>query len=410
MKYLKSVLLVSLLFSFSFFPSILFAESLPYEVKEDRFSFAQLYLSADYSQYAIKSPLLTGDNHESSIFVPSLTIGGLHYWGKADFYVTFPFRQNYNSGNISYRFSPGIETGFKYYPVAIKNKSFRGFIGTGFSFPSYQQTTENTQGSEQSKFILTGNVGISYTLSPFIFDVGAKYTPDSHLDYYLSSDEKKRADYSDHTFYISVKWYTDTTLSARQEPRNSFDLPEGFYPYIGIGPSSAWSMNDSSFVDNSHPYLDIKNDPVVFPELSAGVHWKNINRKGHRTIFNISYRPQKIQKEGFGIKNTYTNNSLAFEVFQSFWDYHGFVPFAGVSYAINQLEFTEGGANDNTKKTEQSNDLGAVFGWDILPTHQSSWFLRTTFRYYPEITIDTHKGKIQFPNFEFNFIQFIYQF
>ena len=124
----------------------------------------------------------------------------------------------------------------------------------------------------------------------------------------------------------------------------------------------------------------------------------------------MSYRPQKFQTEGFGTKHSYSNNSLAFEVFQSFWDYHGFVPFVGLSYALNQLKFTEKMQGSLTKETENLNVFGALFGWDILPTHQSSWFLRTTLRYYPEIAIETKQEKVQFPNFEFNFIQFVYQF
>lgn len=404
MKY-SMKLLVLLLFS-----GLLCAEPLPYEIEKDRFTFAQMYLAVDYSQYAITSPLSTGGDHSSSLFVPSVTIGALHYWGLADFYVNFPFKQDYASDGISYAFSPGIETGFKYYPISIQNNSLRGFVGTAFTFPSYSQKTNRNQGADKSKVTFLGLIGVSYTLSPFMFDIGIKYTPDNSLDYYISPTEAREMTYSKSAFYISTKWYTDTTTRSRKTRGWDADLPKGIYPYVGIGPSSAWSMNDSSFVDNLYPYLDIQNDPTVFPELSAGIHLKTIDRKGHRTIFNVSYRPQTIEQEGFGVKNKYTNSSLAFEAFQSFWDYNGFVPFAGVSYALNQLEFEATRASNKTKQTEYSRDLGLVFGWDILPTQQRSWFLRTTLRYYTDISIATKEGEIQFPNFEFNFIQFIYQF
>ena len=386
------------------------AEPLPYEIQEDRFSFAQLYIGGDYSHYSITSPRLMGEQHTSSVSVPSITIGALHYWGKADFYVSFPLQQNGGGEAIEYSFKPGVETGFKYYPITITDKSFRPFVGAGFAFPSYQQTTDNNRGALQSKFVLAANAGVSYTLSPFIFDIGVKYTPNSHIDYYLAPDTQKRVEYSEYALFIGAKFFTDTTLAQRQQSGSSADLAKGLYPYIGIGPSSSWSTNDSSFVDKAHPHLGIKNDATVFPELSAGVHWKNTNRKGHRTIFNISYRPQQLEIEGFGITNKYVNNSLAVEVLQSFWDYHGFVPFAGLSYATNKLEFTSDASGKNVETTEKSNEFGAVFGWDILPSHQTPWFLRTTLRYYPEIALETPRGEIQFPNFEFNFIQFIYQF
>ena len=401
-----------------FLPAIVCAELLPYEEEKDRFSFAQTYLSIDYGRYSLTSPLPEGETHDSSIFIPGMTIGGLHFWGMADLYVAFPFPGEKEADKLKYEFSPGIETGFKYYPVAIRDKSIRGFVGAGFAFPSYQQAYQqettggpSRNGATSQKLVGTGLIGASYTTSPFIFDVGIKYTPDSDFRYYITPEEKGRVEYDDYSLFVSAKWFTDTTARRKtahqRSPAEELDLPRGLYPYVGIGPSAAWLVHDSSFVDDSHPHLSIEESPIVFPEFSTGIIWKRINRKGWRTIFNISYRPQKLETEGFGITHRYTNNSLAFEVFQSFWDYHGFVPFAGISHARNRLEFRQTGGNPIKARSDVT---GIVFGWDILPLHKLSWYLRTTLRYYPEVLIETDAGNIQYPDFEFNFIQYVRQF
>ena len=373
------------------------ADGFPYEKSEkDRFSFAQLYLSLEGYGYYLKSPDSLENQH---LIGPGFTIGALHYWGAFDFYIFFPFPVHFEADNLKQIYSPGIETGFKYYPIPIGHKKLSPYLGAAFAFPKYQQ--ENKVEKQKAAYPL--NFGLSYAFNPFLIDLGIKWTYNNDFLYYTSETQKIKVEVSDFSYSFSFRWAKDVSLGGRE--RSQKDLPKGIYFYFGIGPSTAWLLKEDPYIRENQPSFSITENPNIFPEISLGLLWKNIAIKGHRSILNISQKPQDFQVEGFGKKNIYRNNATAIEIMQSFWDYNGFVPFLGVGYSINRLFFeTEGKSHQET-----NGFFGFVFGWDILPTHTTPWYLRTTLRYYPEISLEIGDGKILFSNFEFNFIQFVYQ-
>ena len=51
---------------------------------------------------------------------------------------------------------------------------------------------------------------------------------------------------------------------------------------------------------------------------------------------------------------------------------------------------------------------GLTLGWDIRPNRLQAIILRTSLRWYPDLTIDAiDRKEISFANLEFNFIQVI---
>lgn len=68
--------------------------------------------------------------------MPRLTIGGIHFWGHADFYVTFPLSfltlQDMPQGLNSLEVYQGVETGARLYPLRLKPKRLSPFLGLSF--------------------------------------------------------------------------------------------------------------------------------------------------------------------------------------------------------------------------------------------------------------------------------------
>ena len=379
----------------------------PYENKKDRFSFAQLYLSLDIWNASLEFPYIDSNNFKKranrNIQGLGLTIGGFHYWGLFDFYVGFPFIKNEHEP-IDFKFTPSIETGFKYHPLTIQNNKFSPYLGLAFSFLAYQQDNKN------KKRLLTFPVtaGVVFSHNPFSFELGTRYIQNSNFEYYIEKNNKASVSLNQPSYFLSIKWVDDVSLQGRDKIQT--DLEKGFYYYLGIGPSASWLTNNDPYISENHPSFNPHNNPTSFPEFSLGLLWKWQNQLGYRTIFNISHRPQKLIKAGFNEKHTYNNNSTAFELLQSFWDYEGFVPFLGISHSYNKLHFERQAQQDPLFISETKEFTGIVFGWDIIPRHRTEWYLRTTLRYYPEIALNlNNEDRVLFPNFEFNFIQFIYQ-
>ena len=398
-----------------FFPYIGFA-LLPYEVKKDRFSFAVSYISLDYYQYVLKPSYILDNElqyYDSAAQGYGIGIGGLHFWGGSDFYILFPFSTKIESaedgsnGNDIY--NPGIETGFKYYPFAIAENSLRAFVGVAFSFPSYKKEKGTT--SRQSIYPLSA--GLTYTLFPFNIETGIKYSSNNDFDYIIDQ-QKFEIEVSDMSAFINIKYLTDTTIRSRSASKR--DLPNGIHWYTGIGVSSAWLTTKSPYVEEQEDgYPSLYSRPFIYPEISAGFHWKATKKAGFRTIFNVSFRHFEKNLDGVnidGVKSNvaYENNSLVTEIMQSFSDYNGFVPFLGISYSSNDLTYSEYIEDETINYTDKNNVAGVVAGWDIIPYHRTKWFLRTTLRYYDQIALQIDNKDLLFSNFELNFIQFVYQY
>ena len=367
----------------------------PYATERDRFSFAQLYVGAESQRQNIDTKPATSG---------AITIGGLHYWGHADFYVSFPFRARVNGA----QYSPGIETGAKYHPLQIRNKRISPYVGAAFAFPTYYPPNA----PDQSQLVFPIVAGLVYARYPLLFEIGVKSISDLELDHYESPSEKRtvRADSTSYT--IGVKFAADTTRAARSA-RPDAGLSPGVHPYVGIGPSSAWLTGSTPYIDKNTPSFSPKNNPTIMPDLAAGIVIKGRQSKnGHRTLIQLAYRPMRVERKGFNIDDQYRNDSIGLEIMRAFWDYYGFVPFIGLSLAHNPLEFTRRTKEETHRFKANKTNFGAIFGWDIIPRHQQRrWLLRTTLRYYNDIALEAENGeKINFPNFEFNFIQYVQQF
>ena len=395
-------LLFGCLFIFSTFGGQLaFAqeEKLVFEEDQDRFNFAQMHLGYEYGLFDLTIPTLKGEI-EQQAEIHSIIFGGWHFWGMADFYVAFPWKKYEDKGR---NFSPGVETAFRWYPSPITNNKFRPFLGIGFAFTNYQQANNAPAKTVISYPI---NAGLSIANRSFQLEFGVRYQQNSEFDYHISSSQTGSFSIKNPSVFIALKRVVDTTLPSKRF--GQVNQKSGTYPFFGIGPSSAWITDGkNSYFDANAAWIDNDVAVNVFPEFSLGVHWKNSESLSQRVILGVAFRQFDYTLRGFGSHYKLSYNSYAVEIAQTLFDYHGFVPFVGLSY--NSFNVAVSG---DLEAKQSDTVVGALFGWDILPVgSRAPWTLRTNLRWYPQIELVTDDKKtIAFPNFEFNFIQWVYQF
>lgn len=103
--------------------------------------------------------------------MPRLTIGGIHFWGHADFYVTFPLSfltlQDAPAGIEELEVYQGVETGMRLYPLKLQASRVSPFVGISFRRLRFTQESEDKISSNgvpsYGRFIHPVQIGITYT-------------------------------------------------------------------------------------------------------------------------------------------------------------------------------------------------------------------------------------------------------
>ncbi len=99
-------------------------------------SFAQLTLGGDVLCLSGGQRIASdGAQDFGAGFMPRFTIGGMHFWGHADFYVTFPLGINVQQKPAfagKFRQLENVETGLKIYPIALRPGRLSPYVGISF--------------------------------------------------------------------------------------------------------------------------------------------------------------------------------------------------------------------------------------------------------------------------------------
>lgn len=379
-------------------------------------SFAALTLGGDILSLGQAQTNINGQTtnlpHQ---FMPRFNVGGTHFWGHADFYVTFPLGLSFGNsraGIKDYRYTEGVETGAKIYPWAMKPGRITPYVGISFQPISFKYSlTEDKYpygGSEYSKFITPIHLGVTYTSKKYMYNLGARWVNDVDFDYYQTPSTKVASSFSPLNFNISIFRFIDTDKSLAsskaldQLNKKHYVLEkEGGLSswYWAFGPSTALQMSKSSFFQKKHPYFNHHmNNSFLVPELAVGKYFY----KGDFNI-NAASRFMSFTKSAFDTKIKMNRISLAVEGYKFLFDYHGFVPFIGPSIMMDHISVNVNGQ----KYTASKPALGIVFGWDIRVTQTGTSLLRTNLRYAPGHHIKIDNEKLMFDHLEFNFIQYV---
>ncbi|MEM6846026.1 MAG: hypothetical protein AAF632_27695 [Bacteroidota bacterium] len=348
-------------------------------------------------------------------FIPRITLGGIHFWGHADFYVTFPLSL------LSLRSKPdffdqlsythGIETGMRVYPLKVQPKRLSPFVGISFRSFSYQHLLnedEYTEGSPRySKMIAPLQLGATYTTDKYLISASAYYQFQDEIDYHISPTQTGRTMFSPISFNLSFLRYWDTDRFMR-EPKVVRNLNNQYHMlkkenrlnawYWGLGPSAGLQISRSGYLENNFPYLYDQYSSGFMPDVTFGRFFNKPDMN-----VGVSFRTLGDRLTGFDTEIRLRRYSFMLETYKNLFNWLGFVPFVGVTGSMENLRANVNG----TEYQETKPALGLIFGWDIRVTKTGTSLLRTNLRWIPDLHLEIEGDKMMFDHLEFNFIQWV---
>ena len=418
MKYQKklTILLLTALTLFTFL-------DLNAQEKKERLDFAKTNFEFGNTYY----PSFNGkrlQNNEVATYKnpasinPVLYWGGFHFWGKAEFNVSFPLaRLNLSdSGPTDAGFAHSMVTGARYYPWTVQEKKLRPFVGVSWSAFDYQQKVKDGEDSPKlSKNIsLNMDAGLLYCHKHFAFRLSANYHPDNKWKYPISKTEFTTVKTPNYGINFGLIYTYES--SGKSEASKAWNEYPSVSPlsyeakkfgdfFIGIGPSSSFSLQRSAYNEANFPYLNPKVTAEMFFDYTLGYQ---LNRWNMFTA--ATYRTPKFKREGFGTEQTINKKSLAIEVNKFLTDYTGFAPFVGLALSYDNIKYQEIENNEMQKELNYNQfEPGLTFGWDIVPGKTNeSIILRTNLRWFPLSNFKIEGEKFNFSQLEYNFIQVVF--
>ncbi|WMN06049.1 hypothetical protein QYS48_31420 [Marivirga arenosa] len=371
------------------------------------------YLSGGTTQQFING--VKQDTDFGSTLMPRLTIGGIHFWGHADFYVTFPLSfltlQDKPSGINQLDVYQGVETGMRLYPLKLQPQRLSPFLGISFRRFRFSQESEESNSSNgipsYGRFIHPLQFGLTYTSDKWHISASGYYNYQNEFDYYISPTETADVRLNPVSVNLSLLRYIDTdrhfrTPSAARQLNDYYkklkseNLLSAWF--FGIGPSAALQMNKSTYLKENHPFLYDNYSAAILPDLTFGRYFNNIDAN-----VNLAYRTYGDRFEGFGTEIRTRRHSVGVESVKFLFNYLGFVPFVGPIISYENLNTSVNGVD----YTENKLALGVTFGWDIRVTKTGTSLLRTNLRYNPNLHMSVEGEKMMFDHLEFNFIQWV---
>jgi hypothetical protein len=391
-----------------------------------RHRFAQMYIGAEglFQPGLDGQTRRIGENGElQGIFMkdriaPRLTIGATHFWGHADFYVTFNvLPQRSITSDLQYGYQLGVETGARVYPWRVERDGLRPFVGVAWSSGTYSQGKANGSASEQGSTIRLDRAilqsGLTYQTGDVILEGGAKWIPQNTLEYWVNREMPAPVSFPNVAFWVGAKYVFDTTLPEEDREKSGYlKKREEVYRRknklnswtIAAGPSTATALGVSPYNVEKLPFMNQTfSANSVALDFAIGYYLFDVDAH-----LNLSYRPLIGSQRGYGVQQEVNRHAVALEAYKFLGDYHGFVPFVGATLGYESLQYIE--TDNGIQKVNQTEGKllpGVIFGWDIRPTTTDAWLLRTNLRYTPGAALKVQGKDIIFPNFEFNFIQLV---
>lgn len=390
-----------------------------------RLNFAKTYfeLGGQYSPNFSSGKLAANQSIQKvtnpASIVPYLNIGGMHFWGHADFFISIPLTQiNLKKSDSSdFTLNQSVVTGGRFLPWAFKDNKIRPFVGISWAVVSSKQ--ENKQNSGQpiiSKSKLIFDAGLLYGKGNFMGRIGVNFYPTTKLNYPISSTRFEVLNTPNWSAYIGLVYAFETTRSKNMDaenarlnkfPRTSSPTMNAFKKgdwFIGIGPSTSFILGNSNYNNDFHPYFNKK--PISNSHLDVSLGYQ-FNKKG--LITALSYRNPRFTNEAFGTKQTIKKNSVVLEVYKFLTDYSGFTPYVGLNVALNKIDYTKKSTTQDISVSKNMVTPGITFGWDILPGKTEQWMvLRTNLRWFPFEKLDLDNKTFSLNQIEYNVIQAVF--
>lgn len=371
------------------------------------------YLSGGTTQQSINGVKQMTDF--GSTLLPRLTVGGIHFWGHADFYVSFAL------SSLIFQDSPQdikdltinhpIETGVRLYPIRLQPNRISPFVGISFKRFRFSQESESSNSSNgvpsYGRNIQPVQFGVTYTSNKWHISASGYYNYQNEFNYFISPTERAEVRLDPVSLNLSFLRYIDSDRHMRTSEaakrinkdykvlKNEKLLSAWFF---GVGPSSALQLSKSPYLKENFSFFYDDYSASILPDLSFGRYFHKVDAN-----VNLSYRAYDDQYEGFDTDIGIRRQSIGVESVKFLFNYLGFVPFVGPILSYENLRTTVNGTDYQENKLA----LGVTFGWDIRITKTGTRLLRTNLRYYPNLHMDVEGEKMMFNHLEFNFIQWV---
>lgn len=351
-----------------------------------------------------------------------LTWGAFHFWGHAEFYVTFPLKHNSFSKNEETDFAllHNVATGGRFYPWAVREKKIRPYVGLSWGRLGFQQEIkpEENQPLLVKDFMLNYEAGFTYNYGNLGLRLGINYFNDNKWQYPISRTQKSAISTPAYSIQFGAFYAFDLTKSETDElidewnsypkwSKLSYDARKFGDFFLAAGPSSSFSLVKSAYNQSQFPFLKETLASKTYFDLSIGYQFNKAN------LFTaLSFRNPTYETSAFGVEQRIKKNSLALEVNKYLTDYTGFAPYVGINVAYDHIAYREE-VDGMERELRFSNQIepGISFGWDIVPgkTSDAAWLiLRTNLRWYPFSTFEVDGKSFNFSQLEYNLIQAVF--
>ncbi len=345
---------------------------------------------------------------------PRIHLGGLHFWGHAEFYfnINLSAIRFDNNGPLKIKHNQGDAFGIKYFPKAVTFGRLNFYMGTGVSAANFRATNSGVKTATYNTVNLPATIGLFYFKNRWGFDLSFTYLFNSTLSYYYTKEHSVNMQQPSLLINFGIRKLFETTVSTEKDYLSG--RTDSVYRelkkakklssfYFGAGPSSAFYLKENQNNSNTFAFMG-NNLAIIFPEACLGYYYHPF--KMHT---NLVFRYGVLNKSAFDVSQKFTRMATGIETHITLFDYNGFVPFLGINLSYESLTYNENNNGAKSSYAFQGFKPGIVFGWDILPDRLQYFTLRTNLRYFPNLDINLKDGKkVSLDQLEFNFIEFIY--
>ncbi|MBB3699505.1 hypothetical protein KMW28_24730 [Flammeovirga yaeyamensis] len=391
--------------------------------QKQRLDFARMYLEIGgnfFPSFAGKQMInaeVTSIDYSATLN-PYITWGGFHFWGHAEFYVTFPIGQiNLDGNKVRHKLQNSVATGARIYPWALKQGKIRPYFGCNWgtlAFEHIPQTGEKYTMLSKD-FLLNFDTGMIYNYRKIGFRLAVNYYPNNKWQYPLNKTEMAEISTPSYSIQLGLLYAFDATKKNTQKnlekwnsypnvSKLSYDAKSFGDFFIGAGPSQSFSLSNSEYNAQEFPYLQQRLSSSAYFDLAVGYHFNQFN-----FFTALSFRNPTYTTEGFGVKQTIKKKSLAIELNKYLIDFSGFAPYIGLNIAYDNIQYKED-VNGSKRETNVSSfEPGITFGWDIVPGKTNEAIvLRTNLRWHPYANFKVDGKAFNFSQLEYNLIQVMF--
>lgn len=324
---------------------------------KNRLNFAKTYfeIGGQFSPSFTGKRILANNTvqsfENSASLLPYFTIGGLHFWGHAEFYFQAPLTQFNTKENDStrFRYTPFVGTGARILPWAYKENRVRPFIGINWAITNFKQEVKPTSSQPVfSKSSLAFDAGILYGKGSFIARLGVNLYTNNKWNYPVAENNFQQIQTPNWSAYFGLIYAFESTRSKKMETENTklnkFSkvsspsmnaIKKGDY-FIGIGPSTSFILSNSDYNESKFPYFNKKPISNTFFDIALGYQFNKLG-----LVTALSFRNPKITNEAYGTTQIIKKNSFVLEAYKYLTDYSGFTPYIGLNLAYDNINYSE---------------------------------------------------------------------